>query len=47
MEEYVLYLDESYTYNNNGKNPAFAVGGIIVKKTDILHINSTFPAQIT
>lgn len=39
MEEYTLYLDESYTYNNNGKKPAFAVGGFIIKNDIILNIN--------
>lgn len=39
MDEYVLYLDESYTYKNNGKKPAFAVGGFIVRKSDISKIN--------
>lgn len=39
MEEYTLYLDESYTYVDNGKDPAFAVGGFIIKNTDIQNIN--------
>ena len=39
MDEYVLYLDESYTYKNNGKHPAFAVGGFIIKKSNIQNIN--------
>lgn len=39
MDEYTLFLDESYTYQNNGKNPAFAVGGFIVKNSDIPSIN--------
>ena len=40
MDEYILFLDESYTYENNGDNPAFAVGGFIVKNTDIPSINT-------
>ena len=39
MNEYTLYLDESYTYRNNGKKPAFAVGGFIVKNSDIPNVN--------
>lgn len=35
MDEYTLFLDETYTYKNNGKQPAFAVGGFIVKNSDI------------
>ena len=39
MDEYTLYLDESYTYRNKGQQPAFAVGGFIVKNSDITNIN--------
>lgn len=39
MDEYTLYLDESYTYKNNGKKPAFAVGGFIVKNSNISKTN--------
>lgn len=39
MEEYTLFLDESYTYEQNGKEPAFAVGGFIIKNCDIPKIN--------
>lgn len=39
MNEYTLYLDESYTYKNNGKKPAFAVGGFIVKNSDVPSID--------
>lgn len=39
MDEYTLYLDESYTYKNNGKKPAFAVGGFIVKNSNVSRIN--------
>lgn len=41
MDEYTLYLDESYTYEHNGKKPAFAIGGFIVKKSDEVCINSS------
>lgn len=44
MNEYTLFLDESYTYSNNGKNPAFAVGGFIVKNSDILSVNTKIDA---
>ena len=44
MDEYTLYLDESYTYKNGGKNPAFAVGGFIVKNTDIPNNNNKIDA---
>ena len=44
MEEYTLYLDESYTYDNNGDNPTFAVGGFIVKKSNIQRINKEIDA---
>lgn len=40
MLEYTLYLDESYTQKYNGKEPAFAIGGIIVKDDYIPIINS-------
>lgn len=39
MDEYTLYLDESYTYEHNGKNPAFAIGGFIIKNIDSKGIN--------
>lgn len=39
MDEYTLYLDESYTYEHNGKNPAFAMGGFIIKNTDSTDVN--------
>lgn len=41
MDEYVLYLDESYTYTSNGKQPAFAIGGFIIKNTDIGIVNNS------
>lgn len=40
MDEYTLYLDESYTYEHNGKNPAFAIGGFIIKNSDSNDINN-------
>lgn len=40
MDEYTLFLDESYTYENNGKNSAFAIGGFIVKNSNIIGINN-------
>lgn len=39
MNEYTLYLDETYTYKGKGKYPAFAIGGFIVKDSDIESIN--------
>lgn len=35
MDEYTLYLDESYTYKKNGKQPAFAIGGFITRNSNI------------
>ena len=40
MDEYTLYLDETYTYEHNGQKPAFAIGGFIVKNSDIDTINN-------
>ncbi|WP_288681669.1 DUF3800 domain-containing protein [uncultured Eubacterium sp.] len=40
MDEYVLFLDESYTYEQNGKNSAFAVGGFIIKTSNINSVNN-------
>lgn len=40
MDEYTLFLDESYTYEQNGRKPAFAIGGFIVKNDEIPKINS-------
>lgn len=44
MDEYTLFLDESYTYKSNGKKPAFAVGGFIIKNSDIQQINMKIDA---
>lgn len=35
MDEYTLFLDETYTYEHNGDKPAFAIGGFIVKNSNI------------
>lgn len=35
---YTLYLDESYTHEKKGKNPAFAIGGFIINDKDIDYI---------
>ena len=40
MNQYSLYLDESYTYEHNGKKPAFAIGGFIIKDSNIESINN-------
>ncbi|MCM1222291.1 MAG: DUF3800 domain-containing protein [Lachnospiraceae bacterium] len=40
MNQYTLFLDESYTYKKNGQEPAFAVGGFIVNNSDISKINA-------
>lgn len=40
MDEYTLFLDETYTYEHNGNNPAFAIGGFIVKNSNIDIINN-------
>lgn len=41
MNEYTLYLDESYTYEHKGKKPAFAIGGFIVKDSETININTS------
>jgi hypothetical protein len=38
MDEYTLYLDESYTHSNGG-NCAFAIGGIIINNSAINDID--------
>lgn len=40
MDEYTLFLDETYTYECKGVNPAFAIGGFIVKNSNIDNINN-------
>lgn len=40
MDEYTLYLDETYTYEHNGQKSAFAIGGFIVKNSDENIINN-------
>lgn len=39
MNKYTLFLDESLTHENKGKNPAFAIGGFIIKDEEIPIIN--------
>ena len=38
MAEYILYLDESYTHSNRGQSSAFAIGGVILKNTEINNV---------
>lgn len=39
MNEYTLFLDETYTYKGHGQYPAFAIGGFIIDNNNINGIN--------